>query len=78
MNAIQFPTVRMLPDVDPSELAMHAIITASGDFAHALLQADSVSRVIQLRERLTASIAILTAVERAAFDKADALSEAKN
>lgn len=79
MTAIQFPTSRLVPgEEDQTERSMHAIVAAAHDFTHAILDARSVSRCIQLRERITAVMAVLAVVEREAFDKADRLSEGKN
>lgn len=79
MTAIRFPTSRLVPgEEDQTERSMHAIVEAAADFEHAVVCAVSVSRCLQLRERITACIAVLTVSERAAFDKADRLSTAKD
>lgn len=76
--ALQFPASRIVPTEDATERAMHAIVDAANTFEHAVVDAQSVSRCLQLRERITACLAVLTGAERAAFDKADLLSAAKD
>lgn len=58
---------------DPTEPAMHAVIDVAKDFAHAIADARTVSRAIQLRQRLGVCIALLTEVEAAALKKMDKL-----
>jgi hypothetical protein len=68
--------VSVMPD--ESELALHTVGEVVTELEHAVAGAGSVGRCIQVRERITACIAMLTAVERAAFDKTDRLSTAKD
>jgi hypothetical protein len=77
MTTIRVPASRLVPEQDHTETALHNIGQIAKDFEHALADANSVAKCIQLRERVTACIAVLIAVERAGFDKTDRLSEAK-
>lgn len=56
---------------DVTERDLHAIIGITGDFASAIVDARSVSRCLQLRERRAAAIGMLETVQREALRKAD-------
>lgn len=71
LNVIRFPQVTALHD--PVDLASYDVHAAVADFMIEILQAPTVNRAIQIRERLRGLILQLQACESAALDKADQL-----
>lgn len=63
----------MTPTEDPTERAMHACIDLVNDFQHAIADAESVSRAIQIKERISACLGWLSEAENAALRKMDQL-----
>lgn len=75
MSVVAFMAKTPLEDL--TERAAQRVCDVARDFEIELAATKSVDRSIQLRERLTACVALLATVERRAFDQVDALSEAK-
>ncbi len=76
-RTLSFPVSALSPDEDATERAFQDVLVAARDFEVAIAHASSVSRALQLRERITSAVLILTDVERLALAKADALCEEK-
>lgn len=75
MPTLAFPDARILPRHDETEHAMHEMIALIKDFETAVIDATSVHRVIQLRERIAALTMILTELENYALRRADVLCQ---
>lgn len=73
-NPLQFPTARILPaEIDATEFLIQTVGQVALDFGQAITAAHSVSRALQLRERIEACIQVLIAAEFDALAKADSL-----
>lgn len=64
-----------IPQIDPTEVALHRLFEAIGDFEDAVHEADCPGRIGQLRERLRAAGLLLTRVQDMAADRHDAITK---
>ena len=69
--ALSFPMSRILPDIDPTERAIHQVIDAVGDFQRAIALAETHSRLRQLQERIRVCLDLLTDVQNHALTKGE-------
>jgi hypothetical protein len=72
-TTVAFPTSRIVPDEDPTERAVQRVMELIGDFEEEVIVATSVSKCIQLHERLFAIAQMLAAVDDTVLLKRDHL-----
>mgnify|MGYP001571894456 FL=1 len=73
MSAIQFPVSRIVPEADPTEMALHTLIDVTADFQKAIAEGGSVSRLLQVRSRIAACVDLLQQAEDAVLRKMNTL-----
>jgi len=71
---IQFPTSKIAPPQDPTELDLHTVCRIARDFDDAIKAAGSPARAAQLYDRIVACIGMLVDVEERAIQKRNFLN----
>lgn len=69
MTALRFPTTKIVPEMDPTERLIHDLHQIARDFEGAIDAAPTVHQACQIRERVSACVQMLTAVEDRALTK---------
>ena len=68
-QALRFPRTNIIPQPDATEWLLHEMHQIAKDLEGVIAQAPSVHIACQIRERVTAAVQMLTAVENRALAK---------